>query len=101
MPCQPREDEDVLQKELDWSCGRPGSRANGESLDVSDPRAFIESFTANEYDFYLQYKALAPKGLFSLNQNPRVKGMKSKVNQDTHTHTHTHTHAHVMGTCWD
>ena len=81
-----REDEDALQKELDWSCSRPGSRANGKSLSISDPRAFIESSTVNEYDFYLQYKQLAPKGLFSLNQNPKVKGMKSKVNEDTYTH---------------
>ena len=41
----------------------------------------MESFTANEYEFYLQYRAQAPLGLFSLNQNPKVKGMQARMNQ--------------------
>lgn len=77
-----REDEDVLQEDLDWSCSRPCSRANGQQLSVDNPGAFIESFTANEYEFYLAYRASAPKGLFSLNQNPKHKGMKAQPNQD-------------------
>ncbi|CAK8998660.1 unnamed protein product [Durusdinium trenchii] len=75
----------VLQEELDWSVSRPSSRANGQSLNISDKQAFIKSLTANEYDFYLKYRSLAPRGLYSLNQNPRVRGMKSKLNQDMST----------------
>lgn len=70
-----------MQKELDWSTSRRGSRAFGEKLSVTDPRAFVKSFTANEYDFYLKYRMLAPRGLFSLNQNPKVKPMKAQVSQ--------------------
>lgn len=80
---QPRTANKVLQEELDWSVSRPSSRANGQSLNISDKQAFIKSLTANEYDFYLKYRSLAPRGLYSLNQNPRVRGMKSKLNQET------------------
>ena len=78
----PREDEDVLQEDLDWSCSRPCSRAKEQQLFVENPTAFIDSFTANEYEYYLAYRSSAPKGLFSLNQNPKHKGMKAQPNQD-------------------
>lgn len=73
--------QEILQAELDWSAGRPSSRALGRDLSVEDKNAFIQSLTPNEYEFFLKYRQMAPRGLYSLNQNPRVRGMKSRLNQ--------------------
>ena len=77
-----RDREDILQEELNWSASRPSSRSKGVDLKLDDKQAFIKSLTVNEYDFYLRYKQVAPRGLFSLNQNPRVRGMKAHLNQE-------------------
>ena len=78
---QLRKCEEVLQAELDWSAGRPASRAKGMELSIHDKYSFVQSLTVNEYEYFLKYRQMAPRGLYSLNQNPRVRGMKSRVNQ--------------------
>lgn len=77
-----RHRKNILQAELDWSTSRASSRAFGQQLDVEDKQSFIRSLTNNEYEFYLRYRQLAPRGLYSLNQNPKVRGMKAKLHQD-------------------
>ena len=70
--------DDVLEKELEWSASRQSSMSCGLAPKIDDPLCFIKTFTKNEYQFYMKYKRIAPGGLFSLNQNPDVKCVRTK-----------------------